>query len=178
MALRTRVWSAGKLLVLAGLLVATYILFAAASMRLALRASEVLVPDFTNRTANEASGAAASLGLALKVDESKRTDTKVVAGRIMTRIPRQARTARRQRTVRVWVSAGPRATIVPRPDRRERADRAAAARAERICGDGDFRDQCRRTFRRTSSWRRSRRPKRPAPPSPCSSIAATVARRT
>jgi beta-lactam-binding protein with PASTA domain len=113
MALRTRVWSAGKLLVLAGLLVATYILFAAASMRLALRASEVLVPDFSNRTANEASGAAASLGLALKVDDSKRTDTKVIAGRIMAQDPAPGSTARRQRTVRVWVSAGPRSTIVP-----------------------------------------------------------------
>ena len=83
MALRTRVWSAGKLLILAGALVATYVLFAAASMRLALRASEVLVPDFTNRTANEASGTAASLGLALKVDDTKRIDTKVGAGRII-----------------------------------------------------------------------------------------------
>ena len=58
MALTTRVWSAGKLLVLAGALVATYVLFAVASMRLALRASEVPVPDFTNRTANEATSAA------------------------------------------------------------------------------------------------------------------------
>jgi serine/threonine-protein kinase len=113
MALRTRVWSAGKLLILAGALVATYILFAAASMRLALRASEVLVPDFTNRTANEASGTAASLGLALKVDDTKRTDTKVGAGRIMTQDPAPGSTARRQRTVRVWLSAGPRSTIVP-----------------------------------------------------------------
>src|SRR5258708_3784044 len=113
MALRTRVWTAGKLLLLAGALVATYVLFAAASMRVALRASEVLVPDFSNRTANEASGAAANLGLALKVDDSKRTDTKVVAGRIMAQDPAPGSTARRQRTVRVWVSAGPRATIIP-----------------------------------------------------------------
>ena len=38
MALRTRVWSAGKLVLLAGGLAATYVLFAAASMRVALRA--------------------------------------------------------------------------------------------------------------------------------------------
>src|SRR5436190_23825056 len=98
MALRTRVWSASKLLILAGALVATYILFAAASMRLALRASEVLVPDFTNRTANEASSTAANLGLALKVDDTKRTDTKVGAGRIITQDPAPGSTARRQRT--------------------------------------------------------------------------------
>jgi len=113
MALRTRVWSAGKLLILAGALVATYVLFAAASMRVALRASEVLVPDFTNRTANDASSTAASLGLALKVDDTKRTDTKVSAGRIMSQDPAPGSTARRQRTVRVWLSAGARATIVP-----------------------------------------------------------------
>jgi beta-lactam-binding protein with PASTA domain len=113
MALRTRVWTAGKLLLLAGALVATYILFAAASMRLALRASEVQVPDFTNRTANEASGAAAGLGLALKVDDMKRTDTKIGAGRILAQEPAAGSTARRQRTVKVWLSAGPRATIVP-----------------------------------------------------------------
>jgi serine/threonine-protein kinase len=113
MALSTRVWSAGKLLLLAGALVATYVLFAAASMRLALRASEVPVPDFTNRTANEASVAAAGLGLALRVDDVKRMDPKVAAGRILAQDPSPGATARRQRTVRVWVSAGPRSTTVP-----------------------------------------------------------------
>jgi serine/threonine-protein kinase len=113
MALSTRVWSAGKLLLLAGALVATYVLFAAASMRLALRASEVPVPDFTNRTANEASVAAAGLGLALRVDDVKRMDPKVAAGRILAQDPSPGATARRQRTVRVWVSSGPRSTTVP-----------------------------------------------------------------
>ena len=113
MALTTRVWSAGKLMLLAGALVATYVLFAAASMRLALRASEVPVPDFTNRTANEATVAAAGLGLALRVDDVKRTDPKIAAGRILAQDPSPGATARRQRTVRVWVSSGPRSTTVP-----------------------------------------------------------------
>ena len=113
MALTTRVWSAGKLLLLAGALVATYVLFAAASMRLALRASEVPVPDFTNRTANEASVAAAGLGLALRVDDVKRTDPKIAAGRILTQAPSPGAPARRQRTVGVWVSSGPRSATVP-----------------------------------------------------------------
>ena len=65
MALRTRVWSAGKLLLLGGALAATYVLFAAASMRVALRAREVQVPNLTNRTANEASAIAGVLGLTL-----------------------------------------------------------------------------------------------------------------
>ena len=42
MALRTHVWSAGKIVVLACGLVATYVLCAAGSMRLALKAREVL----------------------------------------------------------------------------------------------------------------------------------------
>jgi eukaryotic-like serine/threonine-protein kinase len=113
MALTTRVWSAGKLLFLAGALVATYVLFAAASMRLALRASEVQVPDFTNRTASEATSAAAGLGLAVKVDETRRTDPKIAAGRILAQEPSPGATARRQRSVKVWISAGPRSTTVP-----------------------------------------------------------------
>jgi len=113
MALTTRVWSAGKLLLLAGALLATYVLFAAASMRLALRASEVEVPDFTNRTANDATMAAAGLGLALKVDDAKRLDPKIPAGRILAQEPAPGFTARRQRTVKVWISAGPRSSTVP-----------------------------------------------------------------
>ena len=45
MALTTRVWSAGKLLLLAGALVLTYVLFAAAAMRMALKSREVVVPQ-------------------------------------------------------------------------------------------------------------------------------------
>ena len=37
MAFRTRVWSAGKLLLLIGALVATYVVFAAAAMRVTSR---------------------------------------------------------------------------------------------------------------------------------------------
>jgi serine/threonine-protein kinase len=113
MALTTRVWSAGKLLLLAGALVATYVLFAAASMRLALRASEVQVPDLTNRTANEATSLAAGLGLGLKVDDAKRIDPKIAAGRVLAQDPPPGSTARRQRSVKVWLSAGPRPTTVP-----------------------------------------------------------------
>ena len=47
MALKTRVWSAGKLLLLGGALLLTYVLFAAASMRLALKTREVEVPALT-----------------------------------------------------------------------------------------------------------------------------------
>ena len=113
MALRTHVWSVGKLLLLGGALIATYGLFAAASMRMALRAGEVQVPDLTNRTANEATGAAADLGLTIRVDETRRPDPKIPADRVVAQEPSAGSTARRQRSVRVWLSAGSRAAVIP-----------------------------------------------------------------
>jgi hypothetical protein len=113
MALRTRVWTAGKLLLLAGALVGTFILFAAASMRLALRAREVEVPDLSNRTSNEASAAVGDLGLSIRVDDARRTDPKIEADRVVAQDPAAGSTARRQRSIRVWLSSGPRAASVP-----------------------------------------------------------------
>lgn len=113
MALTTRVWSAGKLLLLAAGLLATYVLFAAASMRIALRAREVQVPDLTNRTANEATAIAGNLGLTIRVDETRRPDPKIAAGKVIAQEPPAGSIARRQRTMRVWLSAGQRSTTVP-----------------------------------------------------------------
>jgi serine/threonine-protein kinase len=113
MALRTRVWSAGKLVLLGVALLGTYVLFAAASMRVALRAREVQVPDFTNRTANEATAFAASLGLGMKIDESRRPDPKVPAGRVLAQDPAPGSIARRQRSIKVWLSAGARSATMP-----------------------------------------------------------------
>jgi eukaryotic-like serine/threonine-protein kinase len=106
-------WSAGKLVVLGGALLGTYVLFAAASMRVALRAREVQVPDLMNRTANDASAVAIGLGLTLKVDDSRRTDPKVAIGRVLAQDPAAGSTARRQRTIKVWLSAGQRSSTVP-----------------------------------------------------------------
>jgi len=113
MALKTRVWSAGKLVLLAAALVATYLIFAAAAMRIAIRTREVQVPDFTNRTANEATAVAADLGLAMRIDDSRRPDPKIPAGRVLAQEPAAGSTARRQRSVRVWLSSGARASTVP-----------------------------------------------------------------
>jgi serine/threonine-protein kinase len=82
-------------------------------MRLALRAREVQVPDFTNRTANEAAAVAANLELMLKVDDARRPDPAIAAGRIIAQEPLPGSTARRQRSVRIWLSAGPRSAMVP-----------------------------------------------------------------
>jgi serine/threonine-protein kinase len=113
MALGTRVWGVGKLVLLLGALLATYVLFAAASMRVALRTREVQVPNFTNRTANEATAIAADLGLAMKVDETRRPDPKIAVGRVIAQEPAAGSTARRQRSVKIWLSAGQRSSTVP-----------------------------------------------------------------
>src|SRR5262249_12173133 len=113
MALTKQVWSAGKLVVLGGALLATYLLFAAASMRLALRAREVTVPDLTNHTAAEATAMAGDLGLTLRVDDTKRPDLKIPADRVVAQDLAPGSVARRQRSLRVWLSAGLRATTMP-----------------------------------------------------------------
>ena len=113
MAFRTRVWSAGKLLVLVGALLATYVLFAAVAMRVALKAREVQVPDLTNRTANDATAAAADLGLAIRLDDTRRPDARIGAGRVIAQDPPPGTVSREQRSIRVWLSAGPRASRVP-----------------------------------------------------------------
>ncbi len=113
MALRRRVWSAGKFLVLLGALIVTFVVSTALSMRVALRAREIQVPDFTNRTANDASALAAELGLAIKLDDARRLDATVPAGRVLTQDPPAGTTTRPQRSVRVWLSAGTRAAYVP-----------------------------------------------------------------
>jgi hypothetical protein len=114
MALKTRVWTVGKLMLLAAALGATFFLFAMGAMRVALRTREVQVPDLTGRTTNEATAITGNLGLALKVDESRRPDPKMPAGRVVAQEPSAGSVSRTQRTLRVWLSAGVRAATVPR----------------------------------------------------------------
>jgi beta-lactam-binding protein with PASTA domain len=113
MALRTRVWGAGKLLqIFVGLLL-TYVLFAAAAMRVALKTRDVSVPALTGKSVNDATALLAEAGLNLRVEEGLRADPKVPAGQILTQDPQPGVRTRRERSVKVWVSSGPRATIVP-----------------------------------------------------------------
>jgi len=113
MALTTRVWSAGKLLLLVAMLLLTYVVFAAASMRVAIRAREVIVPGLVGQSVNQATMALSEAGLTLKVEETRRPDPKVAAGLILTQDPPAGVRTRRQRSIKVWVSAGPRSSIVP-----------------------------------------------------------------
>lgn len=113
MAFGTRVWSAGKFFVVLGALAATYVLFAAGSMRVAMRVREVQVPDLLNRLPNEATTVASELGLTVRVDQARRPDVNVPAGRVLAQDPAPGLTTRRQRSIRVWLSAGPRNASVP-----------------------------------------------------------------
>ena len=113
MALKTRVWSAGKLVVLAGGLFLTYLIFGAIGMRVALKTREVVVPSLGGRTVNEATALLTDAGLNLKVEEGLRLDPKVPAGQILTQDPQPGIRTRRERSVKVWVSGGPRSMVVP-----------------------------------------------------------------
>jgi eukaryotic-like serine/threonine-protein kinase len=109
----SRVWSAGRLFAIAACLIATYLLFAVTAMRVALKVREVPVPDLRNHTVAEATAQAQDAGLALAVDESGRLDPQIPAGRVAVQEPAAGAITRRQRTVRVWVSQGPRVTVIP-----------------------------------------------------------------
>jgi len=100
-------------MLLVGALAGTYLLFAALAMRVALRTREVQVPNLVGEGVREASQALGELGLTLRVDENRRPDTRIPAGRIMQQDPPPGVQARRQRSVRVWLSSGSRAATVP-----------------------------------------------------------------
>jgi serine/threonine-protein kinase len=113
MALSTRVWGAGKRLLIGGALVLTYFLFAAAAMRLALKTRDAVVPPLNGKSINEASAALTAAGLNLRVEEARRVDASVPAGKIISQDPQPGVKTRRERSVKVWVSGGPRAASVP-----------------------------------------------------------------
>ncbi len=82
-------------------------------MRMALKTREVVVPELAGKAVNDASAALAESGLTLKVEEGRKVDPKVPAGQILVQEPLAGARTRRQRSVRVWISAGPRSTTVP-----------------------------------------------------------------
>ena len=113
MALSTRVWGAGKRVLLAGALLLTYFVFAAAAMRFAIKTRDVVVPPLTGKTAMQAGVLLAPAGLNLKVEEARRADASAPVGTIVSQDPQPGAHTRRERSVKVWVSGGPRAQSVP-----------------------------------------------------------------
>lgn len=114
MRLGNRVLTAGKLVLLAGGLLATYLIFAVIAMRVAVRARDVQVPDVVGRSVEEATAMATAVELAVRIDDIKRPDPKVPAGHVLAQDPIAGAVARRQRTVRLSVSTGPRFAVAPR----------------------------------------------------------------
>lgn len=114
MALKNRVRRAGRIALLVAALAATYGLFAIASMKVALRSREVNVPTLVGLEPAAATSSAETSGLTLKLEDSRPFDPKVPAGKIASQDPSPGSAVRRGRSVRVWISAGSRESLVPR----------------------------------------------------------------
>lgn len=113
MALTTRVWGLGKFLLVAAALVGTYVLFFVLAVRVTLRSRDVVIPSIVGTTAQQASSALGELGLTVKVEEGRRIDPKIPADHVIMQDPPAGSTARPPRSVKVWLSAGPRALEIP-----------------------------------------------------------------
>jgi serine/threonine-protein kinase len=113
MALKGRVWRAGKFFVLLAALAATYVVFFAITIRIVLKSRDVRVPVLTGLTVNQARELLAEQDLGLRIEEARRLDPKVPAGRVLSQEPRAGLTTRRQRSVKVWLSDGASSTVVP-----------------------------------------------------------------
>lgn len=113
MTLRARVWGLGKVFLLAGALSSTYVVSALLGARMALRTTEVEVPVLLGLAPGEASEALTARGLVLRVDDKRLADGTVEAGAVAQQEPAPGSGARQHRTVRVWLSAGPRIHRIP-----------------------------------------------------------------
>jgi beta-lactam-binding protein with PASTA domain len=91
----------------------TFGVFFLAAARVASRAREVAVPDLRGRSIPDASAVLAQIGLVLRIDEVRRADAKVPENHILSQEPEVGTVLRRQRAVRVRVSDGQRAPLVP-----------------------------------------------------------------
>lgn len=113
MPLGTRVWGLGKVLLLAGALAATCLVFAGLAMRVAVRARQVTVPNLVGQTLADATTLASQLDLPLRIDPVQRPDPRVPAGHVLMQEPTSGSAARRQRSVRVVVSSGAPVALAP-----------------------------------------------------------------
>ena len=108
-----RVWNAGKILLLIGALGATFLVFFLVSMRVAIRAGQVEIPDLTGLDVERATAALQRLELRPRIEEAARPHATIPAGRVALQDPPAGQPARPQRTVKIWISSGPRTTAIP-----------------------------------------------------------------
>jgi beta-lactam-binding protein with PASTA domain len=97
---------------LAAALVVTAGLSALTTMRVVLRTQEVVVPSLVGKPLPEAGALAARRRLVLRV-EGRRNDPKLGRDLIVEQEPAAGSGIKRQRSVRVWVSLGPRRLMIP-----------------------------------------------------------------
>src|SRR5258708_31459296 len=107
MALSTRVWGAGKRVLLSGALVLTYFIFAAAAMRLAIKTRDVVVPQLMGKSVAQAGAELAPAGLNLKVEEAQRVDAPAPPGPILNHAPPPGAPQRRPPGAQAGLSARP-----------------------------------------------------------------------
>jgi eukaryotic-like serine/threonine-protein kinase len=93
-------------------LILTAALSALTTMRVVLTSQEVMVPSLVQKSAPEAKAMASRQGLELRV-EGKRNHATVPAGRVIAQEPGPGSMLKSQRSVRVWLSLGPRKLSVP-----------------------------------------------------------------
>ncbi|MBI3931896.1 MAG: PASTA domain-containing protein [Acidobacteria bacterium] len=93
-------------------LLVTAALSAVTTMRVVLTSQEVTVPSLLERRIPDAGSLAARQGLLVRV-EGKRHDPKVTADRIVAQDPPPGARLKANRSVRVWLSLGPRRLVVP-----------------------------------------------------------------
>ncbi|PYQ40116.1 MAG: hypothetical protein DMF77_19380 [Acidobacteria bacterium] len=97
---------------LAVALVVTAGLSALTTMRVVLRTQEVVVPSLVGKPLPEAGALAARRRLVLRV-EGRRNDPKLGRDLIVEQEPAAGSGIKRQRSIRVWVSLGPRRLMIP-----------------------------------------------------------------
>jgi beta-lactam-binding protein with PASTA domain len=99
-----------------GVLLATLILTAGASalltMRAVLTAQEVVVPSLVDKRVPEAGALSSRAGLLVRV-EGRRHDPRIAPDRIVAQEPPAGSPLKAHRSIRVWVSLGPRRQRVP-----------------------------------------------------------------
>ena len=110
---RKRVWNLGRLVILMAALVATYAVFFLTAMRVTTRARDVEVPNLYGKSIDEARALLGQRGLTVRIDEARRADKKVPADHVLTQEPAAGQIVRRQRPIRVRLSDGQRAALLP-----------------------------------------------------------------